>query len=286
MSAFTSYFSLTESTIICYDQFLMPRGKNALSAISAQNLTRGVFRGSMSENTRKDLRKKLSVYYDMMYNAGQKYRAKKKIFHPIVTLTLPATQAHSDNEIKRECLGRFIESLKYNFDVRFFYWIAEKQLNSNLHFHVLIDRFVDHEWVREKWNSQLAKLDYIQRFESKHGHANPNSTDIQAIRNLSKSSDYVTKYTSKADQQGGIAGRLHGECDLLKSCAKFKEGIWSEMTQKLDWLVENGLLELRQMEHCWVYKGDIRRIMKKEMPKTLVRWNDYYASIRDAFYPD
>jgi hypothetical protein len=286
MSAYIPFFQLSESTIICYDQFQLQRGKNALSPISAQNLTRGVFKGSMSENTRKDLRKKLSVYYDCMYQAGQKYRAKKQIFHPILTLTLPATQAHSDNEIKRECLGRFIESLKYNFDVRFFYWVAEKQLNSNLHFHILIDRFIDHTWVREKWNSQLAKLDYIQRFESKHGHANPNSTDIQAIRNLSKSSDYVTKYTSKADQQGGIQGRLHGESDILKNCKKYSSEIWSEMNQKLDYLVEKGLLELKQLDHCWVYKGDIRKMMKKEMPKTLQRWNDHYASIRTAFYPD
>lgn len=248
------------------------------------NLSRGKYTGSMSENTRKDLRKKLSVYYDCMYQAGAAYRKKKQIFHPIVTLTLPSTQNHTDNEIKRECLMRFIESLKYNFNIRFFYWVAEKQANANIHFHVLIDRYIPHEFIRSKWNERLEKLEYISAFEAKHGHRNPNTIDIQAIRELSKSSDYVTKYTSKADQQGGIQGRLHGECDQLKLCKKYASEVWSEMNVKLNELAESGLLKVKQLEHCWIYEGNIRQMMKREMPQTLQKWNDHYATIRNVFY--
>lgn len=284
MSAFTPHFQLSERSIVCYDQLVIPRGKSILSQNSMQNLTRGKFNGTMSENTRKDLRKKLSVYYDVMYQAGAKFRKEKKIFHPIVTLTLPATQNHDDNVIKRECLMRFIESVKYNYDLRFYYWVAEKQANANIHFHLLFDRFLPHEWVRSKWNERLEVLEYISAFEARHGHRNPNSTDIQAIRQLSKSSDYVTKYTSKVDQQGGIQGRLHGECDQLKLCKKYASELWSEMYVKLDQLVEQKVLKVKQLEKCWIYEGDIRQMMKKEMPRTLEKWNDYYCTIRNVFY--
>lgn len=238
----------------------------------------------MSVKTRSDLRKKLQVYYDAMYQVGSRYRKERKIFHPIITLTLPATQSHSDNEIKRSCLMRFLESLKYNYDVRFYYWVAEKQLNGNIHFHVLIDRYVDHVQIRTRWNDRLETLGYISAFESKGLGRNPNSTDIQAIRNLSRSSDYVTKYTSKADQQGGIQGRLHGECDLLRECVRYKEIVWSELNDKLSELAKLKILKVKRLDSCVIYEGDIRRIMAGHMPLTLKRWNEAVHALGSRFY--
>jgi hypothetical protein len=238
----------------------------------------------MSGHTRSDLRKKLQVYYDALYIAGNEYRKEKKVFHPIVTLTLPSTQMHTDKEIKREALMRFVEKLKYNFDVRFYYWVAEKQLNQNIHFHLLIDRFIDHKYVRDKWNERLDNMGYIRAFYDKHGHKNPNSTDIQAIKSLVHSSDYVTKYTSKVDQQGGIEGRLHGECDLLKECKRYKELEWSELREKLFFLVEKKILKVKRLEHCTIFEGDIRRIMAGHMPKTLKRWNEDRMTLVSRFY--
>ena len=284
MSAWKPVFTLSANTIVCYDEFQLERRKNVLSSKNEANLTRGVFKGYMSEKTRADLRKKLSVYYECMYSVGKRYRDEKKIFHPIVTLTLPSVQVHDDNTIKRELLMRWVEKIRYHFDIRFYYWVAEKQVNQNIHFHLLLDRFIPHEKVREYWNHELAKLGYIRRFEEKYGHANPNSTDIEAIRNLSRSSDYVTKYTSKLDQQGGILGRLHGECDGLKRCRKFKEEIWSELFVKLEWLESKGLLEKKERDSFVCYVGDIRRIFKRECPFTYKRWLAYQREIAESFY--
>lgn len=284
MSAWRPVFTLSASTIICYDEFQLERRKNVLQSKNTANLTRGQFNGFMSEKTRSDLRKKLLVYYESMYSVGKAYREKKKIFHPIVTLTLPAEQKHTDNEIKRELLSRWVDKIKYNYDVRFYYWVAEKQLNQNIHFHVLLDRFIPHEMVRQLWNAQLTQLGYIRMFAEKHGHDNPNSTDIQAIRNLSRSSDYVTKYTSKVEQQGGIIGRLHGECDALKKCVKFKEEIWSELGSKLDWCESQGLLEKKIRDNFVCYVGDIRKVFKSECPNTYKRWLAQQREVAEVFY--
>jgi hypothetical protein len=219
-----------------------------------------------------------------MLVVGSSYRRKYKICHPIITLTLPYAQFHSDNEIKKEALNRFIELMKSKYDVRFYYWVAEKQLNGNLHFHILVDRFIDWQWIREAWNRRLEYLGYLDLFEQKNGHRNPNSTDVQIIRNLSKSSDYVTKYTSKADQQGGIQGRLHGECDLLRQVKKMKMYSWHEMDLKLSEWIDKGLVRVFESEHAVGLYGNIYNLMKKECPKTFASYKQYCRSIADMFY--
>lgn len=284
MSAWKSVFAMSATSIVCYDEFQLERKKNVLSAKNTANLTRGVFKGQISEKTRSELRKRLSCYYESMYSVGKKYRDEKKIFHPIVTLTLPAIQQHSDNEIKRELLSRFVERVKYSYDVRFYYWVAEKQKNQNIHFHLLIDRFIPHEMVRTIWNERLATLGYIRRFAEIHNHENPNSTDIQAIRNLARSSDYVTKYTSKVDQQGGIEGRLHGESDILRTLKKFKEDLWSDLYCKLEWIESQGLLEKKTFDNFVCYVGDVRKVFKRECPYTYKRYLSYQREVAERFY--
>lgn len=277
-------FQLSNNAIICYEEFQVTGGKRGKNPLSASNLTRGVTKGIMSEKTRSTLKKRIQTYYDAMNVCGRKFLSDKKIAHPIVTLTLPSAQAHTDNEIKRECLMRWVEAAKYNYDVRFFYWVAEKQKNDNIHFHVLLDRYIPHEWVRDKWNDRVEHLGYVSTFESRHGHRNPNSTDIQAIKSLLHSSDYVTKYTTKVDQQGLIQGRLHGECDRLKQCTRYKEEMFSDMYQKLFELGHKKVLNMKRLDGCVVFKGNIRRVMAGHMPKTLERWNDYLHDLGTSFY--
>lgn len=277
---------MSATSIVCYDEFILERKKNVLSKGKEANLTRGLFKGEISEKTRKDLKRKLNCYYESMYSMGKKWREKNKVFHPIVTLTLPSSQMHTDNELKRACLSRFVEKIRYNYDVRFYYWVAEKQLNENIHFHLLIDRFMPHEAVRAYWNGYLEALGYIDIFEKKHKHRDPNSTDIQAIRNLARSSDYVTKYTTKLDQQGKIEGRLHGESDILRSVKKFKEEIWSELYCELQWLVSQRLLEEKRGDSYVCYLGNIREIIKKHCPYTFKRYQHHQRQVAALFYGD
>lgn len=261
------------------------RGKKSILSLNNEvNLTRGKFNGFISESTRKDLRKKLGLYYDAMLVVGSSYRKKYNICHPIITLTLPCVQVHDDNEIKRECLSRFIELMCKKYDIRFYYWIAEKQKNGNIHFHILADRFIEWQWIRKAWNARLETLGYLDVFEQKNGHRNPNSTDIQIIRSLSKSSDYVTKYTSKADQQGGIIGRLHGECNKLKEVKKMKMYSFGEWDIKLREWIDDGKVRLFECEHAIVAYGNIYSLMKKECPKTFIEFKKHMRSIADLFY--
>jgi hypothetical protein len=147
-----------------------------------------------------------------------------------VTLTLPAAQIHSDIEIKSKCLNQFLIELKKRYKVARYVWRAEKQQNGNIHFHVLIDRFVPWQSLRDCWNRIVNKLGYVDRYreELKKWHASgfkvrkellknwdyksqlkayrngvandwnsPNSTDIHSIRKIINVKAYIAKYLTK-----------------------------------------------------------------------------------------
>jgi hypothetical protein len=147
-----------------------------------------------------------------------------------ITLTLPAVQVHSDNEIKRECLNQFLINAKRLWDVEKYVWRAERQVNGNIHFHIIVDKFIPWHEIRGLWNRLIGKLGYLDIYRKnmqafhkdgfkvrkdlldkwsytnqlkayKQGVAdrwsNPNSTDIHSVRFINNVGAYVTKYMTK-----------------------------------------------------------------------------------------
>jgi hypothetical protein len=94
-----------------------------------------------------------------------------------VTLTLPSAQLrnaageYDDEHAKRYLLRPFIERLKYKFGVQSFIWVAEPQEAGNIHFHLLIDKYIDNrkdsdneaksQQLTKAWNEILAGHGYI-----------------------------------------------------------------------------------------------------------------------------
>lgn len=81
-----------------------------------------------------------------------------------ITLTLPAKQIHSDNDIKKYCLNQLLIELRDKFKVRNYVWRAEKQANGNIHFHILMDKFIFHTLLRDRWNRIIEKLGYVSAY--------------------------------------------------------------------------------------------------------------------------
>lgn len=160
-----------------------------------------------------------------------------------ITLTLPSTQQHSDNDIKHECLNQLLIELRRKWRVRNYIWRAEKQKNGNIHFHILCDKFVPWSELRDCWNRICNKLGYVDRYREQMkafhaggikiredllkkwdykkqikayqaGKANdwnsPNSTDVHSIKKVSNIKSYVCKYLAKNEQTEGLTGRLWG----------------------------------------------------------------------------
>jgi hypothetical protein len=284
MNEFQPFIQFNNSYLLKYALCTNPSLSRHSSSLDNLKNKYNYSNGVMSENTRKAIKSKLSAYFDAIASLNPMTRKKQGILNNIITLTLPSEQIHEDNTIKRECLSRFIERLVSNYDVRFYYWVAEKQKNNNIHFHVLIDRFVDWRWVRDTWNNRVEKLGYITRFEQKNGHRDPNSTDIEVIKNISKTSDYVSKYTTKLDQQGGIQGRLHGECDILNKIKKFTFEYDSEVMGAIHYGIQSNVVEFVELEHCQVYKCNSGQLLKHWLPNIWEQLQQHRKKIIYDFY--
>jgi hypothetical protein len=163
-----------------------------------------------------------------VYKPHTKKKFKFKV--SFVTLTLASKQVHSDNVIKSELLNQFFIEARKKWGVDKYVWRAEKQLNGNIHFHIIIDKFIPHYRLRANWNRIQNKLGYVDRYSIKqkenhkagfkfkkqfaknwsyanqkkafhegtaNGWTNPNSTDVHSVTKVKNISHYLGKYCSK-----------------------------------------------------------------------------------------
>lgn len=132
-------------------------------------------------------------YYDM---TTKKYYPLKLNF---ITLTLCAEQMHDDKYIKQHLLEPFLKWMKRKGN-NLYVWRAETQANNNLHFHITSNKYLDKTSIRNKWNSLLQKHGYLKLFFEKHGHHDPNSTDVKGVKSPHKMAAYMVKYMSKKNE--------------------------------------------------------------------------------------
>lgn len=193
----------------------------------------GDYNGEMSGETKRLVKKLLDTWTTQVICLKKAFLEKYKesrINLTFVTLTLPSTQIHTDNELKRECLDRFIKICVKKYYFFEYFWRAEKQKNGNLHFHMITNYYMNHQWIVKTWNKCLEKLGYVSRYSekmkklsweeyySKHGKKSkkpfekikayyveqrktgwkmPNSTDIKKVGKVKNITAYVMKYVTK-----------------------------------------------------------------------------------------
>jgi hypothetical protein len=210
-------------------------------------------------------------------------------FLNFITLTLSSSQIHTDNEIKRNILEPFLNEMRKRFKVSSYIWRAEKQENGNLHFHVLSDRFIWWNDLRNSWNYFQERLGYVTRYRvsmlafhaegfrlrkdlqnkwpiSKQLHAwregvrtdwqSPNSTDVHSLRSIGDVRSYLTKYITKSDDGSDIQGRLWG-CSYnltnLTGAVEFAEG---QISSDLDKLMESDKVKIYKSDYFTVIYYD------------------------------
>lgn len=151
-----------------------------------------------------------------------------------ITLTLPASQIHSDLEIKR-VFNNFLTTLRKRYGLKHYVWKAELQKNDNIHFHLTSTLFINHYVLRKVWNNCINHLGYVSRYSEKFSNMNykeyseyyknncvkygkeyvekdcenayndgckndwrnPNSTDVKTVFRVKNLAAYLAKYLSK-----------------------------------------------------------------------------------------
>lgn len=257
-------------------------------------------KGVLSLKARQRLRESVSKLVNA-YTIGELGRSwalfKSKVKLTFITLTLSSEQIHSDFVIKREMLGRFLEWLQKEKGVTAYVWRAEAQQNDNIHFHILTNRRIAWQDIREKWNQLQTKWGYIQAYREKMSKlsqadyirmrgaktmkeianaiknytegvrsnwSNPNSTDIHSINNMKNIEAYISKYMSKGDDKRirKIVGHLWGRSDSIELMNVCRVVLNNNDEKMLCSLASKGVVKEYNQEWFRAYifqKGDIFR---------------------------
>jgi hypothetical protein len=252
-----------------------------------QNLTRGVFNGTISDKARRRL-KQISEGWLLSIQEAKKgnmaHKGKKKNYITFVTLTLSASQKHTDNQIKRELLNDFIITVQRKFGVQEYIWRAESQANGNIHFHLFLDKYIHWFFLRNCWNKIQEKLGYITEFQSIHNHTNPNSTDIERIRTLKGASNYITKYIAKESENRTIEGRLWGCSDKLRNILSYEQQFDGRFSSLLQSLQDEKSIKVITEKHYKVFIGDIKAILSRSHIGISCLLKNHYQQIYKDLY--
>lgn len=159
-------------------------------------------------------------------------RHKERSFKYLLTfttLTLSAKQGiNTDYAIKKELLDNYLQACRHSQKLTHYIWRAEPQKNGNCHFHITSNQAFDLSWVRDTWNNSQKRLGFIDLFNEKHHHINPNSTDIHSVRKIEKAGAYIAKYISKIKDDSRLINGKIWDCSqslkLKEKCRIVCEG--------------------------------------------------------------
>lgn len=134
------------------------------------------------------------------YLGNPKTEGNKSFFFKVnfITLTLPDTEKPiSDRDLQKQLLNPFLTYMRKYHNLTNYVWRLEFQANGKLHVHISTDTFIHYEKIRDTWNRLLDKNGYMDLFYKKHGHRDPNSTDVHATKKIKNMAAYLAKYMSK-----------------------------------------------------------------------------------------
>lgn len=172
-----------------------------------------------------------------MSNCVGKSNNKLQIFNnnkiSMLTLTLSGAQFTPDSHIKNKMLNQFFTELRKRYKNILYIWRQEFQKNGNVHFHILINKYIAVDFLRSLWNRIQSKEGYLTEYINKHKNltfnqylqlyppkdgyskekrylsfvagtksnwTNPNSIDIHSLKNAKNVYAYITKYLTKSEQ--------------------------------------------------------------------------------------
>lgn len=260
----TSYLQVRKNSIVQYDQSeFSKRKQEAINELLAEN-GKDTYRGEMSIVAQKNLRRKIQIWHSgieyfnaKVYNPNS-FNTKRLVF---LTLTLSSSQRHSDQQIKKDILKPYMRILREKYGCSNYVWKAESQANGSIHFHVIIDKYIDKEELQNEWNYSQQKLFYIDRFEQKFRHRNPPSTHVEVVDNLEVAEKYIEKYICKEDKYRRIEGAIWKASKSVNSLKFFEIVEDNQIKDSINQAIEN--------EDCKLVEKDNYRMFFFEKDKLI-----------------
>lgn len=235
MSDRVSYYSISihPGKINVYYQTIGGNGSPGRTSERPEQFKSNLHNGNISLVAKRKIKNGLDY---MLFLAKPKKlhntrAGKKRSFKlTFITLDLSSNQIHTDQVIKRELLNQFLIEAKKKWGVTLNLWKAEKQKNGRIHFHIITDKYIDRNELRNVWNRIQQKLGYVTKYREdrlnwhrdgfkynpkyaprwnyeaqlkayeeglRTDWDNPNSTDIHSVRHVVILKTYFSKEIAK-----------------------------------------------------------------------------------------
>lgn len=251
-----------------------------------------VYNGFMSPSTKRKVRTILTTWINAVeYENNSRdlslmKHQRKLIF---ITLTLSEAQKHDDNWIKRNMLDRYLVKLQRRYNVKYYFWKAEKQKNGRIHFHIIVDHYISKEDIQMEWNEIQRNVGYMDEFFFKNRRYNAPSTDVRIVTKGQKGIDYVLKYVSKnpddiEDASLQVKGRIWGCSSELKTLKPYSTGEDSSIGEDLYGLVLEKKIEALDHEHFQIYFIDTEDFLRKRHKRIYNDMISYYVTVYKQLY--
>lgn len=158
----TDYSTMCNSFVSSYSE--KKQNKNSLLNLSKKKSSL-----VLSRNSKNNLLQSVSclVAYSTPRTIFRKNRNPVYNYRAsFLTLTLPSDQTESDIEIKK-CLNLFFTDLRRVYNLKNYIWRSEIQKNGNIHFHIVIDIYIDFYVLKNYWLKALRHTTQVRRYTEK-----------------------------------------------------------------------------------------------------------------------
>ena len=217
----------------------------------------------------------------------------------MLTLTLPCEQLHSDLYVKKYLLNELLTVIRKKYNLHNYIWKAEKQGNGNIHFHIVIDKYIYYADINRIWNKILDTHGYIEQYRRnqeqlhkdgfkiksylnkifspsaqlaayKKGVATnwkqpTGTTDIHSLKNIRNAKSYLAKYISKNPDK---EKQIQFEVEKYKKSEK----VSAVSTSVYNEIVEKVTKNLSIGGHIWFISQSLSKL------KGIVIYIDYAIS--------
>lgn len=202
-------------------------GRTAKQIEAEKHLKDNDTKGLISAKAGKSINRKLSWFAKM---SQKKVRTTSnglvvKNNLSFITLTLSSKQIHDDQFIKNKMLNAFLVDIRRRFFVTSYFWRAEAQINGNMHFHIVINRYIHKTHISTIWNRIQQEHGYLNDYIVAKGHNKAPSTEIKAVYKCKNISGYLSKYCTKNLNAAKL--NCTNSIDAVKQVVKETSGLLS-----------------------------------------------------------
>jgi hypothetical protein len=235
------FCQIRKNSLVVYAQYINDRNNitsgNSIN-IDAKKELHGRSYGYMQPSQKRKLCKIVELWTQCHIVAKKNVYGVKNSCYSLVTLTLGSRQIINDKECYRRLLMPFLQYCNRFLGLKNYIWRAEKQLNGNVHYHIIVDVFLPIDKLKIKWQ-QICALHGVGNIAiNKDNLSKINSVDVRKIDNVHKVTAYVSKYLSKCEGLDALfeyENKLHEYKDNLQ---EYYNGLKSLLILNKDKLID------------------------------------------------